>query len=89
VTTWAVPAAIVRPHPGQVYALTAFDAETGCTVHSAPRRVSERFHPAISRSRESSDDEESGRRRCERGMTRLAHHQWLRVQKSYAADQLP
>ncbi|SJN17841.1 hypothetical protein FM104_01525 [Microbacterium esteraromaticum] len=80
-TTCAVAGAIARPHPGQVYSLTALLPVTGCTVHSWPRRVSVRFHPASRRSKESPSGDRSGRRRCERGIP-LVYHQWLRFQKS-------
>ncbi len=59
---------IVRPQPGQVYGLTARAAETGCTVHSTPRRTSVRFHPASRRSKEASPAAESRRRRLDRAI---------------------
>ena len=46
---------IVRPQPGHDVGLRRPERpDTGCTVHSTPRRISVRFQPASSRSNESS-----------------------------------
>ena len=66
-TRCAVPGSITREHPGHVYGLTACAAERGCTVHSAPRRTSVRFHPARSQSKDASPAAWSRRRRLDRG----------------------
>jgi hypothetical protein len=81
----AVPGSIVRPHPGHVYGFCAWAAETGCTVHSTPRRVSVRFQPAIMRARESSCDD-SLRRRLARG---IRQYQPTRCEWSHAPHGVP